>query len=91
MMPCPFSRSRRSEGGCYVIRVRERIDPFWSTWLGGMSIAHEPEGTTLLTGEVTDQAALHGLLTRIRDMQLTLLSLQLVGFRLEGEVAQDEM
>lgn len=58
----------------YQIRLKERLDEHWSAWLGGLMVLHEAHGETVLIGEVIDQAALHGLLTKVRDLQLTLLS-----------------
>ena len=57
----------------YQIKVRGRLDKEWSDWFEGMTINCEGD-ETVFTGRVTDQAALHGLLTRIRDLNLTLLS-----------------
>jgi len=58
----------------YRIRLKEQLDQHWSDWLGGMKMNHEANGETVLVGEVVDQAALHGLLSKIRDLQLTLIS-----------------
>jgi hypothetical protein len=58
----------------YRIRVRGHLDRRWASWFDGMSIHHEPDGATLLEGEVADQAALHGLLQRVRDTGLILIS-----------------
>ena len=58
----------------YRIRLKEQLDQRWSDWLGGMQVIHETNGETVLVGEVVDQAALHGLLNKIRDLQLTLIS-----------------
>jgi hypothetical protein len=57
----------------YEIRIEGHIDLSWSDWLGDMSIVPLPNGETLLSGPVADQAALHGLLNRIRDMNLKLV------------------
>ena len=62
----------------YQIKVRGHLDPSWSEWFEGLTITHEPNGETLLVGPVVDQAALFGLLLKIRDLNLTLLFLQLV-------------
>ncbi len=59
----------------YRIRVRGHLRPEWSEWFDGMSIAHEANGNTVLSGSVPDQAALHGLLVRVRDLGLTLVAL----------------
>jgi len=58
----------------YVIRVQGHLDPQWSAWLGGLTVNHEADGNTTLFGPVLDQAALYGLLTRICDLGLTLIS-----------------
>jgi hypothetical protein len=60
----------------YQIRVKGILDARWSEWLGGLTIAPQANGETLLTGAVADQAALHGVLARIRDMNLLLLSVE---------------
>jgi hypothetical protein len=58
----------------YEIRVRGHLPPSWSVWLGGLEVAHHPDGTTTLTGPLTDQATLHGVLIRLRDLGLDLLA-----------------
>ena len=58
----------------YRIRLKEQLDQHWSSWLGGLMVVHEANGETVLTGEEVDQAALHGLLSKVRDLQLTLIS-----------------
>lgn len=60
----------------YQFRVRGHLRPQWSEWFDGMAIEHTADGDTLLTGVVRDQAALHGLLTRVRDLGLTLVAVQ---------------
>ncbi len=60
----------------YELRVAGHLDGRWSAWLEGWSVTQEPDGTTRLCGEVDDQAALHGVLGRIRDLGATLLSVQ---------------
>ncbi|MBM4466458.1 MAG: hypothetical protein FJ014_13045 [Chloroflexi bacterium] len=63
----------------YEIRLKGHLDCRWSDWFDGFAIHHQEDGTTLLTGAVTDQAALHGLLMKMRDLGLTLLSVNQVG------------
>jgi hypothetical protein len=58
----------------YQIRVKGRLGPRWADWFAGLTITPEANGDTLLTGPVVDQAALHGLLRRVRDLGLPLLS-----------------
>ena len=60
------------------IRVQGRIGAQWSGWFGDMAIVPQGNGETLLSGPVADQAALHGILARIRDMNLPLISLECV-------------
>jgi hypothetical protein len=60
----------------YVIRVKGHLDTFWQVWFENLSITHEGDGTTLLSGPIKDQAALYGLLFKMRDLGLTLLSLE---------------
>jgi len=59
----------------YEIRVSGRLSPRWATWFDGLTLTNEEDGTTVLSGAVVDQAALHGLLQKLRDLGLTLLSL----------------
>jgi len=69
-------KSERSKYSVYYrIKLKSHIESKWSNWFEGMLISHE--GTlTILTGELEDQAALHGILNRIRDLNLTLISVE---------------
>jgi hypothetical protein len=58
----------------YQIRVKGHLDRQWTDWFGSLSITLEDNGETLLTGHVVDQAALHGLLRKVRDLGVPLLS-----------------
>jgi hypothetical protein len=58
----------------YEIKVKGELDPILSVWFDDMAIAHTPGGDTLLTGAMRDQAALHGVLARCRDLGVTLVS-----------------
>jgi len=69
------------EQAIYQITVKGSIDQSWSDWFDGFILTPQAEGTTHLTGPLPDQAALHGLLGRIRDLGLPLLSVR----RLERE------
>ena len=62
----------------YELRLQGDLDPRWSTWFGGLALTHDPDGTTTLRGPITDQSELHGLLTKVRDLGVVLISLQLV-------------
>ena len=62
----------------YQLRVAGRLDQHWSAWFGGLTVTHEDDGSTSLTGTVTDQAELHGLLAKIRDLGVTLVSVTVI-------------
>ena len=62
----------------YHIRVRGHLDATWAAWFDGLAATNEPGGETLLAGPIADQAALHGVLLRIRDLGLPLLSVNRV-------------
>jgi hypothetical protein len=66
------------EPAIYQIRVEGHLDDEWSEWFDGMAIDRKEDGTSVLTGPVADQSALHGLLVKIHGMALPLLSLQRV-------------
>lgn len=60
----------------YEIVIRGRLRPEWSSWFNDMTIDSTENGDTILTGPVRDQAALHGILNRIRDLNLTLIEIK---------------
>ncbi len=66
------TRSTCNESGCYQIRVKGVLDPQWSDWFDDFTIT-QVNGDSLLTGNVQDQAALHGLINKIRNLGLFLL------------------
>jgi len=66
-----------SRSNHYVIRLKGFLDPHWE-WLAGLTVTYIEPGETILTASNIDQSALHGLLARIRDLNLTLLSLEQV-------------
>lgn len=67
----------------YQIRVNGHLDISYSVWLGEFVITHTPDGDTLLTGDVVDQAALYGVLKRCRDLGLTLISVNPISVEIE--------
>jgi hypothetical protein len=67
--------------GRYEIRIKGHLAPRWSTWFDDMTLTPDTDGTTVLAGPVLDQAALHGLLSRVRDLGLPLVSVN----RLDGD------
>lgn len=58
----------------YEIRLQGHLDSRWSAWFGGLEVVTQDDGTTVVRGPVADQAALHGLLARLRDLGLPLVS-----------------
>jgi len=66
--------SSPSEAHRYEIRLQGRLDARWTTWFDGLSLTAESDGTTVLRGQIVDQAALHGVLLRVRDLGLPLIS-----------------
>jgi hypothetical protein len=59
------------------IIIKGRIDTHWSDWLGGLQIVHIEENQSQLSGSIADQAALYGILTKLRDLDLNLVSVEL--------------
>ena len=60
--------------GQYEIRLKGHLDSRWAAWFDGLSLTRENDGTTIICGPVADQAALHGLLQKVRDLGLPLVS-----------------
>ena len=58
----------------YELRIGGHLDAHWSTWFDGFALTHEGDGTSTLRGTVRDQSELHGLLNRVRDLGITLIS-----------------
>jgi len=69
-----ISKLNPSQPTIYKIRIKGHLDPQWTDWFQGLTITLEENGETLLTGLVVDQAALHGLLKRVRDLGMPLIS-----------------
>jgi len=76
------------ESGLYEIRLKGHLNNRWVNWFEGLTITLEDNGDTLLTGPVVDQAALHGLLKRVRDLGMPLLS---VNFVKPGQTKKQEV
>ena len=64
------------ESGLYEIRIKGHLNNRWADWFEGLTITVEEDGDTLLTGPVIDQAALHGLLKKVRDLGMPLVSVR---------------
>ena len=66
------------EAGRYEIRLTGHLDARWTAWFDGLTVSYESDGTTVISGPIADQAALHGLLQRVRDLGLPLVSVRQV-------------
>lgn len=67
------------EDESYEIRIQGYLEDRWAGWFEGLTIQREEDGTTLLSGRLPDQTALHGVLLKIRDMNLKILSVRQLG------------
>jgi hypothetical protein len=62
------------EAGHYEIRLTGHLDAHWIAWFDGLAVTRQGDGTTVISGVIVDQAALHGVLQRVRDLGLPLVS-----------------
>jgi hypothetical protein len=67
-------RRPQPEAGRYEIRLQGTLSPKWASWFDGLAVSEQGDGTTVIAGHVADQAALHGLLGRVRDLGIPLVS-----------------
>jgi hypothetical protein len=72
----------------YRLRVHGHLDQHWSASFGDLTLTREDDGTTTLAGPVADQAQLHGLLTKIRDLGVTLVSVEVVDVTINDPAAR---
>lgn len=75
---------------CYELRIQGHLDQHWSTWFGGLAITNEEDGTTALRGVVSDQSELYGLLAKIRDLGVALVSVTPLGADPDGDSPQQQ-
>ena len=68
------SPDEQHTAGQYEIRLKGHLAARWAAWFDGLSLTHESDGTTVIHGPVVDQAALHGLLSKVRDLGLPLVA-----------------
>jgi hypothetical protein len=73
-----LSTGRQDDADRYEIRLQGHLESRWSAWFDGLNVTNEPDGTTVISGSVADQAALHGLLQKVRNLGLPLLSVTAV-------------
>ena len=75
VMSSPDARTGRwNDAGLYEIRLKGHLDARWAAWFDGLTLTRDADGTTAIHGPVIDQAALHGLLQKVRDTGLPLVS-----------------
>jgi hypothetical protein len=84
MTPTP----QRQTPSAYRLRVDGHLDQYWSPWFGDLTLTHADDGTTTLAGPVADQAQLHGLLTKIRDLGVTLISVEVADVTIADPAAR---
>ena len=73
-----ISTGSDSDAGRYEIRIEGHLHSRWATWFDGLNLVNQEDGTTTISGPVLDQAALHGLLQKVRDVGLPLVSVNRV-------------
>ena len=73
----------------YKIRIKGHIDTKWVDWFDGLQITHKKDGTSTLYGPLPDQAALHKILRKIRDLNLQLISVKQVNFDAQDETLEN--
>jgi hypothetical protein len=73
-----MSTGQHDNPGQYEIRLKGHLGPRWTAWFDGLTLTHDSDGTTIIRGLVADQAALHGLLQKVRDLGLPLVSVTAV-------------
>ena len=83
----PNSESYPNQASIYQIKIKGHLGSHWSEWLENLTITRDEDGNTLLTGPVVDDAALHGILKKLRDLGTPLLSVN----RVEPEQADEEV
>jgi hypothetical protein len=76
-----MSTGHHDNPGRYEIRLKGHLDSRWTAWFDGLTLTHDSDGTTIIHGLVADQAALHGLLQKVRDLGLPLVSVTQVQTR----------
>lgn len=76
MSTTPISTEDHHRTGYYEIRIKGHLENRWNEWFEGLTITMEANGETLLTGTVADQSALHGLLRKVRDLGIPLISVK---------------
>jgi hypothetical protein len=77
---------RQAPGWIYQIQVEGHLNLTWSAWFEELTLTHEVDGSTIVTGNIVDQATLHGVLNKVRDLGLTLISVQRIKLILSSAI-----
>jgi hypothetical protein len=77
----PYHLSKPTQSIIYEVRVQGQLDSNWSDWFNGLDVTPQENGETLIAGPIQDQAALHGILTKVFNLRLPLLSVRRVNRR----------
>ena len=80
-----MSEIRPKQPNYYVIQIKEHISPQWSAWFEGLTIVNLDNDGSILSGSVNDQSALHGLLAKVRDLNLTLISVNQIEINIQRQ------
>jgi hypothetical protein len=89
-----MSNNQNEEAIIYQIRIEGQLGQQWTDWFDGLSITPGEDGTTLLTGPVADQSALHGLIKKVRDLGMSLVSVNRMktdGFSNPDQITKGEI
>ena len=81
--------STGQDSGRYAVRLAGHLHPRWAARFDGMTLTHFEDGTTVLEGDITDQAALHGVIRTVRDLGLPLVSLTRLNDSASGQLSSD--
>ena len=76
---------KRNSTKIYKIKIKGRLENHWTDWFDGLAFTYEDDGTTTIQGPLPDQAALHSILLKIRDLNLSLISVTELGSNLEDK------
>lgn len=77
---------RQAPSWIYQIQVEGHLNLTWSAWFEELTLTHEVDGSTIVTGNIVDQATLHGVLNKVRDLGLTLISVQRIKLILSSAI-----
>lgn len=83
-----MSKKKETADQVYKIKLAGHLDESLTDWFHGMKFSYEQDNTTIISGKITDQSALHGILKKIRDLGLILLAVSLEGNNFQNDVQE---